>query len=151
MSSYIWIYVLCVMVDNIFFGIREILQLETSGKLFHFFKPQSPHLWKREWEKLHKCLLPPPSLQIFQDLIKYHQNRLQNRYLKAHLKSSRFLSKTAAARQQSFLWRQYHHNAILATVIFYHFPSGELWLWHWGFKTYSPNTTYYKSLTKLLQ
>ena len=27
------------MVDKIYFGIREVLQLEALGKLFHFFLP----------------------------------------------------------------------------------------------------------------
>lgn len=115
------------------------------GKIISFLCASVSHMWKGEWQTFNKCLLPSPGLLL--DLTRLPQNR----YLKAHLKSSRFLSKTAAAGWQSFLWRQYHHNAILATVIFYHFLPGELWLWHWGFKTYSLNTTYYKSLTKLLQ
>lgn len=78
-------------------------------------------------------------------------SRRSGRRCLKHICSLPSLSKAAAVATPSFLPRQYHHNAILAPEVFYRFLPGELWPWCGGFKTYSQNTTYYKSLTKLLQ
>lgn len=46
-------------VDKICFGIREVLQVETLGKLFHFFEPQSPICEKGSDRHLtNVCFLP---------------------------------------------------------------------------------------------